>query len=104
MRIDLTELIWLDESTECTLGELAERSRLSPAEIMELVECGVLLPSDHSAPQHRFTAGALATARTAARLRDDFEIDLHGVALALALLKRIEELEGRLHQLRMHAP
>jgi chaperone modulatory protein CbpM len=98
MRLDLTELTWFDDSTECTLVELSERSRLSQAEIMELVEYGVLLPSERSAAQDRFPGHALATAQTAARLRDDFEIDLRGVALALALLRRIEDLEARLRQ------
>jgi chaperone modulatory protein CbpM len=96
VRTDLAELAWLEEGPECTLSELAERSRLSHAEIVELIEYGVLPPADPSSAQQRFPARALATARTAARLRDDFEIDLRGVALALALLRRIEELEGRL--------
>jgi chaperone modulatory protein CbpM len=96
VKIDLTELVWVDESVECTLSELAERSRLSPAEIMELVEYGAL-PAD-SAPQRLFPARALAKARAAARLRDDFEIDLRAVALALTLLQRIEELEDRLQK------
>jgi chaperone modulatory protein CbpM len=104
VKIDLTELVWLDESTECTLVELAERSRLSEAEIVELVDYGVLPSGDRSTPQARFPPRALATARTAARLRDDFEIDLPGVALALTLLQRIEELERRLNQATLYRP
>lgn len=104
MRIDLTEVTWADEGTECTLGELVERSRLSPAEIVELVDYGVLPAVDPHSPQRHFPARAVAAARMAARLRDDFEIDLRGVALALALLQRIEELEGRLRLVSPHAP
>jgi len=37
-------------------------------------------------------------ARRAARLRDDFGLDASGMALALAYLERIEELERRLRE------
>ncbi|WP_369125181.1 chaperone modulator CbpM, partial [Cryobacterium sp. RTS3] len=36
------------------------------------------------------------SARTARRLRDDFELDGHGLAVALNLLRRIRELEAQL--------
>ena len=92
MKLEVTELNWVDDDGEYSLIELAERSRLSTAEILELIDCGVLWPGD---PR------ATSVARTAARLRDDFEIDLQGVALALTLLKRIHELETELGQLRV---
>ena len=94
MKIELAELAWFDERVEYSLLELAERSRLPETEILELIECGVIAPRD---------SRALATARTAARLRNDFEIDVHGVALAMTLLRRIEALETELSQLRAQA-
>lgn len=96
MIVDLTEVTWLEEGEEFSLGELALRSRLTPAEIMELVECGALPSREHGVGQQRFPGHALPVARTAARLRDDFEMDLRGVALALTLLRRIEALERQL--------
>ena len=96
MTIDLTDAVWLEECEECTLGELAVRSRLAPGEIMELVEYGALPVNEDSVGQQRFPGHALPVARTAARLRDDFEVDLRGVALALALLRRIDALERQL--------
>lgn len=104
MRLELTELTWLDETAECSLSELARRSRLSEQDILELVECGAIMPRDPGAARHSFAGRDIATAKTAARLRDDFEIDLRGVALALTLLRRIEELEGRLGRLRVRLP
>ncbi len=104
MTIDLTEVTWLEEGAECTLGDLALRSRLTPADIMELVECGALPPGKHSVGQHRFPGHALQAARTAARLRDDFEIDLRGVALALTLLRRIDALEQQLRAVTLRTP
>ena len=94
--VDLMEVTWLEDGEEFTLGELALRSRLTAAEIMELVECGALPSIEHIVGQRHFPAPALTVARTAARLRDDFEIDLRGVALALTLLRRIEALEFQL--------
>jgi chaperone modulatory protein CbpM len=102
--IDLTEVVWLEEGEECTLGELAVRSRLAPGEIMELVECGALAVSKSSVGEPRFPGHALPVARTAARLRDDFEVDLRGVALALVLLRRIDALERQLRTLTPRAP
>ena len=104
MTIDLTEVTWFEEGEECTLGELALRSRLTPAEIMELVECGALPPGEHAAGQQRFPGHALQAARTAARLRDDFETDLRGVALALTLLRRIDALEQQLRAAMLRTP
>jgi chaperone modulatory protein CbpM len=95
MKIELTEVTWLDESVEYSLDELAERSHLAQAEILELIDCGAILPGD---------GHALQTASTAARLRSDFEINVQGAALAMTLLRRIAELEVELRVLRARAP
>ena len=95
MRIEVTEVTWLDEQVEYSLEELAERSHLSRAELEVLVDSGAISSRD---------GRALQTARTAARLRGDFEVDLRGVALAMALLRRIEELEADLCALRARTP
>ncbi len=91
MKIEVTEVSWLDEPVEYSLEELAERSHLTPAELEGLIDCGAISSRDER---------ALELARTAARLRGDFEVDLHGIALALTLLRRIEELENELCGLR----
>ena len=95
MKIEVTELTWLDERVEYSLEELAERSHFSRTELMELIDCGAISPRD---------GRVLEAARTAARLRSDFEVDLHGVALAMTLLRRIQELEIELRGLRARAP
>ena len=95
MKIELAELTWIDEQGDCSLGELAEHARLPETEILELMECGAIPPR---------AGRALAAARTAARLRRDFELDLHGLVLAMTLLRRIDELEAELARLRAHKP
>jgi chaperone modulatory protein CbpM len=87
---------WLDDNAACSPERLAELSGLSLAEIQELVDSGVLTPveGEASVPAYRLTY--VMTVRTARRLRDDFELDSRGVTLALALLRRIDELEAEL--------
>jgi chaperone modulatory protein CbpM len=95
METEVTELEWLDDQAECTIGELAQRSHLLEIDILELIHCGAI-------PGH--PGRALSAARVAARLQHDFELDLQGVALALTLLQRIDELENELSRLRTPGP
>src|SRR4051812_12980562 len=95
MRVEVTEVSWVEQQGEYSLEELAERSALAPAQLEVLIDTGVITSRDHR---------ALQAARTAARLLGDFEVDLHGVALAIALLRRIDELEAELSLLRARAP
>ena len=95
METEVMELEWLDDQDECQAGEIAQRSHLLEVEILELMHCGAI-PLD---PGH-----ALPTARMAARLRRDFELDLQGVALALTLLRRIDALEAENARLRAISP
>ena len=49
-------------------------------------------------------AAALPVARLARRLRDDFELDRAGLALALRLMQRIDTLEQEVERLRARLP
>jgi chaperone modulatory protein CbpM len=42
--------------------------------------------------------------RTARRLRNDFELDINGVALVLSLLERVRILESEVRDLHARAP
>ncbi len=96
MSLEHTEAMWLDEHGELTIVELTQCSGLTAEEISELVELGALAPSAARGPEPVFSSACIAAARTAARLRDDFEVDTHGLALALTLLERIQALEAEL--------
>jgi chaperone modulatory protein CbpM len=104
MRIELTELVWMDEHREVTLAELAELSGLSEAELRELAECGAITPADPGAATQTFGAECIVAARTAFRLRNDFELDAQGLAVALALLERVRGLEAELREIRAQLP
>lgn len=98
-----TDPFWLDGSAACTLERLAELSGLSVAEIRELTEIGVLVP-DQEAASPSYRLDYVMTVRSARRLRDDFELDNRGMALAMALLHRIGELEAAVAALEARRP
>ncbi len=93
------EGLLLDEGSRITLVELQRASGLSETEITELVEIGVFEQATRDSVSWVFSSRCISQARTALRLRDDFELNTQGVALALTYLERIRELEGRLHEL-----
>lgn len=109
MRIDITEVIdvtWPDEHQRFSLRELVDLSGLSDAELQSLIDCEVLSPVMRVEPatepttEAHFSAQCLTLARTASRLRHDFDLDVNALALTLRLLQRIQELEAELLHLR----
>lgn len=104
MRIELTEVFWLHEHQALSLNQLAELSGLSEAEINELADYGAIAPMDTDVQQRSFDAQCIVAARTAHRLRDDFDLNMHGVTLALTLLDRVHDLETQLSNLRAQLP
>ena len=85
---------------EITWTQMVHASGLTEAELTELVQYGALVPRDPSATAWTFEARWLVVARTASRLRRDFELDPHGVSVVLSFLDRIESLEAELRSLR----
>lgn len=104
MRIELTELVWLEEHRALTLAELAELSGLSEVELHELVDSGAIASVDPEAATQTFSADYIVLARSACRLRNDFELDTKGLAVALTLLERVRALEAELRGLRAQLP
>jgi chaperone modulatory protein CbpM len=104
VKLEHAEAVWLDEHGSVTLIELCECSGLTESELRDLVELGALEPVDPDAAQWSFAARCISSARTASRLRTDFELDTHGLALVLSLLERVEELESALQRLNARLP
>ena len=104
MKLELTEAVWLDDRGSVTLVELAECSGFSESELRELVDIGALAPLDPDAREWNFGAQCIVAARTACRLRNDFELDSQGLALVLSLLERVQELEGLVQRLNARLP
>ena len=104
MKVELTETLWLDERGAVTIVELSECSGLTESELRELVDMGALEPLDADAPQWSFGSRCIVAARAAGRLRNDFELSTSGLAVALSLLERIEELESEVRRVRARLP
>ncbi|OWW18464.1 chaperone modulator CbpM [Noviherbaspirillum denitrificans] len=100
MKVNSTEWVWLNEQAICSARNLVEVSGLSNEELDDLIENGVITPVDASARPMSFPLRYIVVASTARRLRDDFELDRHGMTLAMALIQRIEELEMELNAMR----
>ena len=103
MRIDLTEVTWLEAET-LSFDELLERSGMSIKLLQELVQAGGIEPLDPAAAQPLYGARALTAARRARRLHEDFELDASALLLVLGLLDRVGELEGRVNVLQVKLP
>jgi chaperone modulatory protein CbpM len=98
------DALWPDERQRMPLRGLAEISGLTEDELLQLFDCGALAPFPESSGQQTFSAVSITIARTARRLRDDFELEPHGVAVLLAYLERIRELEAQLRALQARLP
>ncbi len=94
------DAIRLDSVTEVTWTQLVSASGMQEFEVRELVHYGALIPRDPDAPVWTFEARWLVVARTASRLRRDFELDTHGVSVVLGYVERIDALESELCRLR----
>ncbi|HEY1726382.1 MAG TPA: chaperone modulator CbpM [Steroidobacteraceae bacterium] len=103
MRVELTEVLWLEEHA-VSLSELSELSGLSPEALDDLVGTGAIEPIATSGTEQRYGASAVIAARHARRLCDAFDLDRQALPLVLGLLERIDGLEQQLRALRAKMP
>ena len=100
MTTPIEDALYLDTVTEVTWTQLISASGLPESELTELVHYGAIQPRDPDAPTWTFEARFLAVAKTASRIRRDFELDPHAVSVVLCYLDRIQRLEAELNALR----
>ncbi len=96
----IEDAMHLDAVTEVTWVQLVTASGLPEPELRELVRYGALVPRDPDASTWTFEARWLVVARTASRIRHDFELDPHAVSVVLSYVERIERLEAEIRALR----
>jgi chaperone modulatory protein CbpM len=96
--IDPVEADWLHAQSRVTLVELAQSSGLPEDLLRELVEYGALEPTE-GAGEWCFDAECVVRVRTAARLRNDLELETGSLALVLSFLERIQRLEAQVRHL-----
>jgi uncharacterized small protein (DUF1192 family) len=99
-----TEVLWLDEHRVVSLAELVEVSGLSRDELIELVQGGAIPVRDVQGANYVFSEDVISVARTACRLRDELELDMAGLGVALRLLDRVRSLEEEIARLRALLP
>ncbi len=94
--------ILVEDEVEFTLVELSRICHVDIAQVIELVEEGVLTPSGDDVGQWAFGGTTLRRARKALRLSRDLDLNLASTALVLDLLDEIEALRSRLRRLGNH--
>jgi chaperone modulatory protein CbpM len=99
-----TEVLWLDEQRVVSLAELVEVSGLTRDELIELVQGGAIPVREGQGSNYVFSARVITVARTACRLRDELELDMAGLGVALRLLDRVRSLEEEIARLRALLP
>lgn len=98
--VSIAESVWLNESDICSLAHIVDVSGLAERDILDLVETGILEPTNDDPSNYFFRVDCIVVARTARRLRDDFELNPDGLALALNLMRRVSQLEKELAGMR----
>ena len=86
----------IEEHTTVSVLELCRSCGVDEDLVSELVNEGILEPSDPSASEQRFPVTSLRRTRITIRLQRDLGVNLAGAALALELMDRIEEPKARL--------
>jgi chaperone modulatory protein CbpM len=86
------------DELEYSLVEFCRVTHLKAEYIHELVDHGILEPAV-DADRWLFGTEHISRCLRAERLREDLELNLHGVALALELLERNQRLRRRITHL-----
>jgi chaperone modulatory protein CbpM len=88
----------VEEEIRFTLADLCRACRADTAQLIALVEEGVLEPAGTRPEDWQFSGPSLRRARTALRLARDLQLSIGGTALVLELLDEIESLRSRLRR------
>lgn len=91
--IETVEAHWIEARGEVGVRELASLAGVPQSLVDELIEFGALDETGHRAE-------SVTLVRSVRRLRDDFELDGDGLAVAVSLLRRLRAVERELAELR----
>ncbi len=94
----VVDSVVVEEEIQFTLADLCRVCRTEHAQLIALVDEGVLEPSGSGPEDWLFSGPSLRRARIALRLARDLELSLAGAALVLELLDEIEALQARLRR------
>lgn len=83
-----------------TLNQFCQITRMSVDVVVEIVELGIVDPRGRMPDDWQFDESMLGMAKKAEQLRRDLAVDWPGVALAMHLIDRIEQLKLENQKLR----
>lgn len=92
--------IVIEESTTYTIEEVCQHYHIPKALLVELIEYGLFDNNTTQLELIKLDQKALRTMETAFRLHRDLDINLPGVALAVELLEKIDNMRDELRMLR----
>jgi chaperone modulatory protein CbpM len=96
----MVDCLIVEEEIRFTLADLCRACRSESAQVIALVDEGVLEPAVGGGPEDwLFSGPSLRRARVALRLDRDLELGVAGTALVLDLLDEIQTLKSRLRRL-----
>ncbi len=78
--------------TELSIGDVCASVGISEGLVREVVAHGILEPSGTAPEEWRFDVQMVIVAKKAIRLRRELELDWAGVAVALELLDKLDQL------------
>jgi chaperone modulatory protein CbpM len=85
------------DATLLSIGQTAQLSGVSEADLLGLIEYGVLTSAAAESEPRTFDIDCVMKLQRAALMRQDLALDSHGFALALMFLNQITGLEAQLH-------
>ena len=94
----LINAIVVEEEVVFSLSGLCQAAGASPAQVLGLVDEGVLQPTGDQPQDWAFAGPSLRTTRAALRLNADLALGTAGAALVLELLEEINTLRARLRR------
>jgi chaperone modulatory protein CbpM len=102
MASDLCDALWQEEHALLPLSELARLAGVSEGDVREMVAHDMLAPEPGGTLV--FSMRCVTIARTAHRLGEDYALEPHAVAVVLAYVERVRELEAQLRALQAQLP
>jgi chaperone modulatory protein CbpM len=84
----------VDDKKELTLAQVCKICQLTPMEIIEMINEGIVDPVGQHKKDWRFSYENVVRIRKVNRLLNDLSLNLAGAALVLHLLDKIEQLES----------
>lgn len=95
----------LDDAGPLSLGEICRACGLQADHVIDLVQVGVVEPTEGRHPaEWRFHPHAIVRVRRALRLRRDLAVDAGGAALVLDLIEEVRTLRQRIRALEGEEP